>query len=657
MRITVERKILLSFVSATVIVTMLGVTSLFQQQRARLAQLRVEHDLNVLQGVREVLETEVDAETGQRGYLITGNPAYLVPYRRAIAGVDRSLDHLQALLPNDERDRRGLRRLRSLSRAKLAELAQTIRLRDEHGFEAAKQLVNTNAGYNALNEIRAILSGLRRRYRRRLDAEQGRAEHRVALAFLLLAGFDVSVVAVLSWAYILIIGDIRKRRALSERLKHEASHDPLTGLPNPRFFDEWLNYTLAQAGRDRGRSALLFLDLDSFKAVNDQLGHRAGDRVLRAVATRLKQTARAGDIVARLGGDEFAILIPSVAEPLEPAGLAQRVISAFSAPFAETSGLPLGTSIGIAVFPEDARDAETLLAAADGAMYRAKSAGGHRYCFVQEERDTALSREARIRADLFHCTERGELAVLYQPIVDAEGRISSLEALVRWEHPEFGIISPDEFISQAEHSGSILLIDRFVRQTVVQQGSQWLKAGHPVPIAVNMSAVGCSAGGLLGTVLEDLESVQLPSQYLTIEIAESVLLDSGAMEGLRRLYDGGFNLILDDFGTGFSSLSYLLHFPVSGLKIDRSFIAGLPTHADSRRLVSIILQMVRTLNLSVVAEGVETQEQARWLIGQGCHRLQGYYYGRPMGASEIEPRLRQERARSLRQEDAARDER
>lgn len=646
MRITVEHKILLSFMAATVIVTMLGVTSLLQQQRGRSAQLRVEHDLSVLQAVRQVLELELDAETGQRGYLITGNPAYLGPYRRAVAGIKQGLDQLQAILPDNDHDGRLMARLRRLSGAKLAELAKTIQLRQERGFSAARQLVATDAGYSALNEIRGILRGLRQHYRRALDQERGRAEHRVALAFLLLAGFAAGVIVVLSWAYVLIIRDIHKRRVLTERLKHEASHDPLTGLPNQRFFSEWLQHTLAQAARDRSQSAVLFVDLDNFKAVNDQQGHRAGDQVLRAVAARLKQTARAGDILARVGGDEFAVLIPNVSEPPEPAGLAQRIISAFSAPFAEIDGLPLGTSIGIALFPDDARGAEALVSAADGAMYRAKSAGGHRYCFVQEERNAVLSREARLRADLFHCTERGELAVLYQPIVDAQGRISSLEALVRWEHPEFGTVSPDEFIPHAEQSGSILLIDRFVRQTVVEQGARWLAQGYPVSIAVNMSAVGCSDGGLLGTVLEDLEAVQLPNRYFTIEIAESVLLDSAAMEGLRGLYDRGFNLILDDFGTGFSSLSYLLHFPVSGLKIDRSFIAGLPAHADSRRLVSIILQMVRTLHLSVVAEGVETEEQARWLVQQGCDRLQGYYYGRPMAASEIEPRLQQERARA-----------
>jgi len=281
-----------------------------------------------------------------------------------------------------------------------------------------------------------------------------------------------------------------------------------------------------------------------------------------------------------------------------------------------------------------------LISAADTAMYNAKRAGGRRYAFCSEVQNGLQERDLQLRADLLHCTGRGQLKVLYQPVVDVHGKIRSLEALVRWHHPEFGLISPDEFIPLAERSGAILQIDRFVRQTVIKQAAQWLEAGLPLAIAVNTSAMEFAVESLLASVLDDLEAHKLPAKYLTIELTETSLLKTESAATLHRLSSAGLSMVLDDFGTGYSSLSHLFHFPISGLKIDRLFVDKLPDHAESRRLVAAVLQMGASLNLSMVAEGVETAEQAAWLISQGCMLMQGYFFGRPMDAAAMETLLR-----------------
>jgi len=641
---TIEQKLLRSFLLGVLLAAVIGSAGIWLQRQADLSQERANQAQAIINADQALLRSHLDAETGERGFVITGDPAYLAPYNSGIVAIGASLSRLQAALPDTAESEGELQALRKLSAGKLADMAQTIAIRKAAGFAAAQSQVETGVGKNDLEQIRAIDAQIGQAYRVMIGQEAQDSARRVAWAFGLLLAFGLSVIGLLIWAYVQIKRDLGERRKMSQSLAREASHDALTQMPNRRFFLDWLQYALSQAGREQQQAAILFVNLDGFKAVNDFFGYDRGNNLLQVVASRLKATARGGDVLARMGGDEFAVLIPVILDPAHPASLAQRLVETLSLPFRENESLPTGASIGIAIFPADGDTPQLLLAAADAAMRRAKAAGGNRYNFFVDAENAAQSRELLIRADLFQCAARHQLTVHYQPVVDAQGRIYSLEALVRWDHPQLGRISPQEFIPLAERSGAITKIDRYVRQTVIKQAAIWQAAGILVPIAVNMSALEFSALDLLDSMLLDLRNYGLPTRFLTLELIETVLLKPETRETMQHLHDAGLSLVLDDFGTGFSSLSYLLHFPVNGVKIDRSFIVGLPHHEDSQRVVSVILQMAATLKLSVVAEGVETLEQADWLTAHGCTRFQGFYFGRPMAESAIGKHLQLQHA-------------
>ncbi len=647
MTITIERQILRIFLCGIFLVVMIGLVSVWLQVEANRAQYRVVQDQRIITALQAVLQSEVDAESSQRGFVITGEGTYLVPYDRALLAVESNLARLSALLSTSPQNMAALDNLHDASSFKLHEMAATIKLRQTSGFAAAQEAVADNAGTAALNEIRAIAARLNATYAAKLDDEAVQAAARLRWAYLFVVAFGLCVTALLVWAYLQIRGDLHSRRELSSSLVHEASHDPLTNMPNRRFFYDWLQFALDQAARDRSQAAILFLNLDGFKAVNKFFGYERGNQLLQVVARRLKEAARPGDVFARIGGDEFAFLIPILSDPADPAGLAQKLVETLALPFKENESLPTGASIGIAVFPADGETPDLLLAAADAAMHRAKAEGGNRYTFFFDAGNVSQSRELRIRADLFQCVEQKQLNVHYQPVVDETGCIRSLEALVRWDHPELGRIAPGDFIPLAERSGAITKIDRYVRQTVIRQCALWQRMGMGLPVAVNMSALEFTGAGLIETMLSDLQMYRLPPRYLTLELVETVLLKPDTQQTMQQLHDAGLNVVLDDFGTGFSSLSYLLNFPVSGVKIDRSFVVGLPDHEDSRRVVAVILQMAATLELDVVAEGVETAAQSEWLIQQGCTRFQGYFFGRPMEASAMEARLLEQQAATV----------
>jgi diguanylate cyclase (GGDEF)-like protein len=641
MQSSIEQKVLRSFLVAITFAVAIGASALWLQMKSSAAQANVDSDQAILHAVDQVLQSEVDAETGQRGYLITGNPAYLMPYEAGLPAIHADIALLQSLLPDTPDNHAGMARLQSLSAFKLAEMAATIRLDQVSGYGAAKALVDNNSGRAALVEMRKILGQWSSQYGGKVVLERQRISSLLWRTYGALALSGLAMSGLLLWAYGRIFRDLRQRRALASRLAHEASHDLLTQLPNRRLFGEWAQYALSQAAREGQQAAIFYLDIDGFKGVNDRFGHARGDLLLQAVAKRLQEATRGGDVVARLGGDEFAVLLPALSNSGDPAGLAQRLLESLTKPYPEAGGLSVGVTIGIGVFPADAGTPEQLISAADTAMYNAKKAGGRRYAFCSESQKGLQERDLRLRSDLFHCTALGQLRVLYQPIVDLYGDIRGMEALARWDHPEFGIISPQEFIPLAERSGAILQIDRFVRQSVIKQAAQWLEAGNLLPIAVNMSAVEFAVDNVVASLLEDMESHKLPAKYLMIELTETSLLKAEAAETLRRLSSAGLSMVLDDFGTGYSSLSYLLDFPISGLKIDRLFVHKLPGHDESRRLVTVILQMGASLKLNVVAEGVETAEQAAWLIAQGCTLMQGHFFGQPMDAAAMATRLGQ----------------
>ncbi|HEV2755559.1 MAG TPA: EAL domain-containing protein [Actinomycetota bacterium] len=433
----------------------------------------------------------------------------------------------------------------------------------------------------------------------------------------------------------------RDNEALQEQLAHQAFHDPLTGLANRALLRERLQHALARVTRSREPLAVMFIDLDEFKAVNDSMGHDAGDEILMAVAGRLRESVRPADTIARLGGDEFAILLEGMLSASEGPRVAERIIRTFTTPF-ELDGHPvsIGASIGLAL--KDGKEGtEELLGNADVAMYAAKARG--RGCYEVYRPELRLARTARIRQelDLQTAVARGEFVVQYQPIVDMEtGRPSGAEALLRWSHPVRGLVPPSEFVELAEDTGLIVPLGRWVLRRACRDAAAW-RAAHPgaeaAKVSVNLSVRQFQEPDLVQQVADTLTVTGFPAGSLVIEITESVFLaDSPAtIETLRGLKELGVLIAIDDFGTGYSSLSYLRRFPVDILKIDRSFIDGIDRGVEDSALARAIVQIGENLNLRIVAEGIETPEQLEEVRRLGCHEGQGFHLSVPLDAADI----------------------
>jgi diguanylate cyclase (GGDEF)-like protein len=419
-----------------------------------------------------------------------------------------------------------------------------------------------------------------------------------------------------------------------DKLHRQANFDTLTGLPNRLMAFDRINVEVSRAKRSKQRFAVYFVDLDNFKDVNDSLGHAAGDRLLIAIGLRVQAALRDGDTVARLGGDEFLVLASDIASEVQVERIAERLLQAVAEPL-DLGGrrLVAQCSIGIALFPENGDDVETLVANADNAMYQAKSNHRGSFTFFTDEMNARLRKRVQIEQDLRAAIELGQLRVYFQPIVDAAGRRHrGAEVLLRWNHPEKGAVSPTEFIPIAESNGSIVGIGDWVLEQACRCWSTWHDSGiHPGFLAINISRIQFRRR--FSARLAELMSIyRVPSEAVELEITESVLLDDHhqVAEELGRLRAMGVKLSLDDFGTGYSSLSYLKRFRFDVLKIDRSFVAGLPDNEDDVLLVKAILAMAKGLDLAVVAEGVETEEQLGFVTSQGCDSAQGYLLGMPM---------------------------
>jgi diguanylate cyclase (GGDEF)-like protein/PAS domain S-box-containing protein len=441
--------------------------------------------------------------------------------------------------------------------------------------------------------------------------------------------------------YIGIFSDISERKSAEERIQYLSSHDPLTGLPNRMLFQDRLENAIAFAARDHSKAALLNIDLDNFKLLNDSLGHAAGDALLRIVTTRLKECVSETDSLSRLGGDEFLLALADVPDTDSISAVVLNLLEEVSKPI-ELDGrtLSLSCSIGIAVYPDDGDDIETLLKRADKAMYHAKEAGRNTYRYFTEQLNSDSLEHLRIAHGLRQAVKQNEFILHYQPQIDrASGRLSGAEALIRWNHPVDGLIQPGRFIGIAEQTGLIVEIGEWVLHEACRQAVAWQQAGlPPMVVGVNMSAMQFRRGNVEKSVREALERSGLDPRYLEIELTESVLLeDMDTMLALvNRLKNLGIKLAIDDFGTGYSSLAYLKKFKVDRLKIDQSFIRELASDSEDMAIVQAIVQMARILNLRTVAEGVETAEQLAFLSEQGCDEIQGYYYSRPLPPEQFE---------------------
>jgi diguanylate cyclase (GGDEF)-like protein len=439
--------------------------------------------------------------------------------------------------------------------------------------------------------------------------------------------------------------DITEQKRTEERIHYLANFDPLTGLPNRSQLNDHLKHALSLAKRSNGHLALMFLDLDHFKDINDTLGHSIGDTLLIELAKHLSLLLRAEDTVTRLGGDEFILLLPAV-DAHGAAHVAQKLLDAIAESYwLELHDLTLTASIGIALYPEDGEDLETLSKSADAAMYRAKQEGRQCYRFFTPEMQAHSERNLLLVNALRHALERGQLRLHYQPQVSMQdGHIIGAEALLRWQHPELGSVSPAEFIPVAEVSGLILPIGEWVLRCAVRQAKAWLEAGFaPLIIAVNLSAVQFRHPDLPELITRILDEEGLPPEYLELELTEGVAMNNPqeAIAVMNNLHERGVRMSVDDFGTGYSSLSYLKKFKVYKLKIDQSFVRDISTDPEDKAIVSAIINLAKSLGLKTIAEGVETVAQQAFLREQGCHEMQGYLFSKPVPSEQFEALLKQ----------------
>jgi diguanylate cyclase (GGDEF)-like protein len=437
-----------------------------------------------------------------------------------------------------------------------------------------------------------------------------------------------------------VVQDVTERKRQEARIEHLAYHDALTGLPNRAMLMDRLARTLAHAQRARQQVAVVFLDLDRFKLVNDTLGHHVGDQLLQEVARRLREALRDDDTVARVGGDEFQVVLGNVAGASDAARVAEKLMLVLSEPFVlEGQELHVTASLGVSLFPRDGASGELLLKYADTALYEAKGEGRNAYRFFSAEMNVQAHGRLQLENDLRRAVERDELVLHYQPQLDlATGEVSAVEALVRWRHPRRGLVPPNAFIPMAEETGLVLGIGEWVLAEACRQVGAWQRAGVGLPrVAVNISARQLQRPGLDGAVRRALAASGLAPQALELEITESsVMLDpQHARAVLQSLRDLGVQLSIDDFGTGYSSLAYLKRLPLDRLKIDRSFIHGFPADGDDAAIVETIIVMTHKLGLRVIAEGVETLEQRLQLERQGCDEMQGFLLAHPVPADEL----------------------
>ena len=443
-------------------------------------------------------------------------------------------------------------------------------------------------------------------------------------------------------ANLLLRDEIGERRQAESKLNYLAYHDPLTGLANRRRFIERLEQSLRDGAHHEQRLAVLFIDLDQFKQVNDSLGHAVGDDLLVAVAARLSEHVRLIDMLARLGGDEFICLMEAVRGEDEVALLATEIIGAFDEPFQLGSHeLFLSASVGISLFPDDAASVVDLMRNADTAMYRAKAVGRSQYFFYQPEMTVQAKSPIRIENLLRRSLENNELSVHLQPQVDAmNGQLVGAEALVRWNSPELGLVMPSDFISIAEESGIIIPLGIWVLRESCRQVMQWRLGGFNLPkVSVNISVKQLERPEFLDNLSQILDETGMDPGRLKLELTESTVMGVGdASTILQGLRDLGIGLALDDFGTGYSSLSYLKMLPVQQLKIDRSFITGIGSNPGDEAIIRTVMELARSLDFEVVAEGVETPAQADFLKQLGCQQLQGYLHGRAVAPAEFRAR-------------------
>jgi len=468
-----------------------------------------------------------------------------------------------------------------------------------------------------------------------------------ATQYQIVSGVFVALATLYLFLYVIVkrADNIIKRheevRLLHEReMRHQAYHDSLTGLPNKSKFSEQLRESINRSVRSGQQFALMFVDLDRFKIINDSMGHDAGDQLIRIAGERLSSLTREKDILFRWGGDEFTIILENIDNLDDVSTIAERIIKGMSSPISiAKQELVITTSTGIAVYPNDSDSAEALIKNADAAMYHAKGSGRNRYEFYTPEMNARAKERLELESGLQKALQNEEFILHYQPKYGASTqKLVGVEALLRWQHPSYGLVMPDRFIPALEENGLINAVGEWVLRTACAQNKMWQEQGFaPVTVSVNISAVQFRSPQLIDSVARVLDETQLESRYLELELTESMFISNteAAINTMYRLKDLGVSLSIDDFGSGYSSLSYLKRFPVDYLKIDRSFIKDIENSNKDAAITNAITVLAHSLNMKIVAEGVESQGQLDYLKSQGCQELQGFLFSRPVPAQEI----------------------
>ena len=448
-----------------------------------------------------------------------------------------------------------------------------------------------------------------------------------------------------------LLHDLEERKRVEQSIRHIAHHDALTGLPNRSLFRDRLTHAMAQADRYHQKLAVMFLDLDRFKAINDTLGHNVGDQLLKIAAERLRSCVRDSDTVARLGGDEFTVIVEDIVEDHDAAAVAQKILDTLSQPFnLYGHEVFISVSVGVTLYPNDDENADNLLRNADSAMYRAKEFGRNNFQFYVAEMNIKARERLMLESSLRRALDRNEFMLYYQPRVSLQsGRVIGAEALLRWRHPELGLVPPSEFIPILDETGMIIPVGDWALREACRQNREWQDMGlPPIRVAVNLSVRQFMQKDLADTVVRALEAANLSAEHLEVEITEDLFLEHNQTNiiTLARLKNMGIHISIDDFGTGYSSLSYLKRLPIDTLKIDQSFVRDIGD-PDNKAIASAIIAMASSLRLNVLAEGVETDEQLAFLRAQGCNEIQGFSFSHPLPAEDFAQLLREGRQMRL----------
>ena len=608
----------------------------------------VENTLWVVAALKDVQNNLAAAESELRGYILTGERSRLAQAHEYVGHAGLPVQGLRAR-PDAVGER--IHRVHALDALIVEEFDRLEKLIDvdrKKGLLAAIRGISATGGAATLRRAEGLTQDLLAADDLRLAAQTEQSKRSSDLSIVTAAVATFFNLALLGIVILLARREIRERRHAEEVVKFAATHDPLTGLPNRLLLADRVNRAVVQA-RTQGRSAaLLFIDLDRFKNINDALGHEAGDRLLQTVADRLVRCVRRSDTVARQGGDEFVVLVEGFQGPRDLTQIAEKVLAEVGGPMSiYGKEFQITASVGISTFPDDGQDLRALLKNADTAMYRAKQQG-NAYQVYAAQMDSHSAERLELETALRQALERDELRLHYQPKIESRTRrVTGIECLLRWQHPKLGIVLPDQLVPLAEETGLIVPIGKWALRTACQQARAWADQGLPLlRIAVNLSARQFMSPTLLDDIVATIAETGMSPRLIELEVTESMMMrePEEAVRLLRSLKTIGLRLTIDDFGTGYSSLAYLKRLPIDCVKIDASFVRGIPVDASDVAITETVIAMSRSLGLRVVAEGVETRDQVRFLEQRGCDEMQGFYFSTPLAAEQLASYLRQEPA-------------